>query len=72
MSKNVTFFYRSMQESWFFFFQGLQHCKLSQHIENRVNSFLKKKEPVANIEVTIRVLSSSEKEVEVKSHMRSK
>lgn len=51
---------------------GLPHCKLSQHLENRVNNFLKKKEPGTGIEVVIRVLSSSDKEVEVKQHMKNK
>ncbi|VDO98584.1 unnamed protein product [Soboliphyme baturini] len=49
----------------------LPHSKLSFHIENRVNTYLKKKDVGAG-EVIIRVLTSSDKEVEVKQHMRNK
>ncbi|KAK9738583.1 TAZ zinc finger [Popillia japonica] len=45
--------------------------KLGVYIETRVNNFLKKKEAGAG-EVSIRVVSSSEKIVEVKPGMRSK
>lgn len=53
----------------------LPQCKLSQHLEKRVNDFLKKKAPPETpegCEVVIRVLSSSDKEVEVKPHMKNK
>jgi len=43
----------------------LPQTKLGTYLENRVNSFLKKKDAGAG-EVTIRVLASSEKIVEVK------
>ncbi|GFT06941.1 CREB-binding protein [Trichonephila clavipes] len=49
----------------------LQHSKLGTYIENRVNSFLKKKDCGAG-EVTIRVVSSSEKFVEVKPGMKAR
>ncbi|XP_054723198.1 CREB-binding protein-like [Uloborus diversus] len=49
----------------------LQQSKLGQYIENRVNGFLKKKDCGAG-EVTIRVVSSSEKFVEVKPGMRAR
>uniref|UniRef100_A0AC34RJW4 Histone acetyltransferase n=1 Tax=Panagrolaimus sp. JU765 TaxID=591449 RepID=A0AC34RJW4_9BILA len=52
----------------------LPHCKLSQHIENRVNNFIKKrcKDSKDKHEVVIRVLCSSDKEVEVKPMMKKK
>lgn len=50
---------------------GLQQSKLGQYIENRVNSFLKKKDCGAG-EVTIRVVASSEKYVDVKPGMRAR
>lgn len=49
----------------------LQNTKLGVYIETRVNNFLKKKEAGAG-EVHIRVVSSSDKIVEVKPGMRSK
>lgn len=49
----------------------LQVTKLGVYIETRVNNFLKKKEAGAG-EVHIRVVSSSEKVVEVKPGMRGK
>ena len=49
----------------------LPTTKLGTYLENRVNSFLKRKDAGAG-EVTIRVLSSSDKEVEVKPCMRAK
>lgn len=45
--------------------------KLGTYIETRVNNFLKKKEAGAG-EVTVRVVSSSEKTVEVKPGMKSR
>ena len=45
--------------------------KLGTYLENRVNSFLKKKDAGAG-EVTIRVLSSSDKVVEVKPGMKAR
>ena len=53
------------------FISGLPVTKLGTYLENRVNSFLKKKDSGAG-DVTIRVLSSSEKEVDVKPGMKSK
>ncbi|CAG9863013.1 unnamed protein product [Phyllotreta striolata] len=49
----------------------LPHTNLGTYIENRVNMFLKKKEAGAG-EVSIRVVSSSDKVVEVKPGMRNK
>lgn len=49
----------------------LPSTKLGSYLENRVNSFLKKKDAGAG-EVTIRVLSSSEKCVEVKPGMKAR
>lgn len=49
----------------------LPQSKLGSYIENRVNTFLRKKETGAG-EVSIRVVSSSEKIVEVKSLMKQK
>ncbi|KAI0224299.1 CREB-binding protein [Lamellibrachia satsuma] len=45
--------------------------KLGTYLENRINSFLKKKDAGAG-EVTIRVLASSDKIVEVKSGMKTR
>lgn len=50
----------------------LQRTRLGDHIENRVNGFLRKKEVEDAGEVTIRVLSSSDKIVEVKPGMKKK
>ena len=55
----------------FALFLGLPTTKLGTYLENRINSFLKKKDAGAG-EVTIRVLSSSDKMVEVKSGMKTK
>jgi E1A/CREB-binding protein len=49
----------------------LPHCKLSRFIEQRVNRFLQVKNAGAG-EVVIRVLNSSDKEVDVKSLMKQK
>ena len=49
----------------------LPHSKLGTFIENRVNNFLKEKEAGAG-DVTIRVVSSSEKTVEVKPGMKAR
>lgn len=49
----------------------LPTTKLGTYIETRVNNFLKKKEAGAG-EVTVRVVSSSEKMVEVKPGMKSR
>ena len=49
----------------------LPQTKLGSYIENKVNNFLKSRDTGAG-EVSIRVLSSSEKVVEIKSLMRSK
>ena len=50
---------------------GLPQTKLGTYLETRVNSFLKKKDSGAG-EVTIRVLASSRKVVEVKSGMKAR
>ncbi|UYV79932.1 CREBBP [Cordylochernes scorpioides] len=50
---------------------GLAPCKLGTFLENRVNIFLRKKESGAG-EVSIRVVSSSEKFVEVKPGMKAR
>ena len=50
---------------------GLPQTKLGTYLENRVNSFLKRKDTGAG-EVTIRVLSSSDKVVEVRPGMKAK
>ena len=49
----------------------LPSTQLGTYLENRVNSFLKKKDAGAG-EVTIRVLASSEKNVEVKPGMKTR
>ncbi|KAI6241004.1 Histone acetyltransferase [Aphelenchoides fujianensis] len=51
----------------------LQTCKLSDYIENRVNTYVKNNcKAKCNYEVVIRVLCASEKEVEVKPLMEAK
>ena len=50
---------------------GLPQTKLGTYLENRVNSFLKRKDAGAG-EVTIRVLASSDKVVEVKPGMKAR
>ena len=51
----------------------LPHCRLSQYIEGRVNNFVRNNTKVkCNYEVSIRVLCSAEKEVEVKPLMKAK
>ena len=50
---------------------GLPQTKLGTYLENRVNLFLKRKDAGAG-EVTIRVLSSSDKVVEVRPGMKTK
>lgn len=52
-------------------YPGLPNTKLGIYLENRVNNFLKNKDAGAG-EVTIRVLSSSDKTVEVKQGMKSR
>ena len=53
------------------FFLGLPHTKLSEILESRVNEFLKKNNAGAG-EVTIRVVSSVDKVVEIKPGMKSR
>ena len=53
------------------FFLGLPTTKLGTYLENRINSFLKKKDAGAG-EVTIRVLSTSDKVVDVKNGMKAR
>lgn len=57
-----------------FMFLELPHCNLSRHIENRVNGFIERREPGSKdkYEVVIRVLCSTDKEVEVKPLMKQK
>lgn len=55
-----------------FIFLGLPTSKLGNFIEGRVNDFLKRKPDVKAGEVTIRVLSSSDKCVEVKPGMKNR
>jgi E1A/CREB-binding protein len=53
----------------------LPHCKLSKHIETRVNNYINKKvgsKEKDKYEVVIRVLCSTEKEEEVKPLMKAK
>ena len=52
-------------------FAGLQHTKLGEVLENRVNEFLKKNNAGAG-EVTIRVVSSVDKIAEIKPGMKSR
>lgn len=53
------------------YFAVLRHCELSKYIEKRVNDFLKSNSAAAG-DVIIRVLNSSDKEVEVKPGMKNK
>lgn len=55
----------------YFFLPGLPATKLGTYLETRVNSLLKRKDAGAG-EVTIRVLSSYDKAVDVKPGMRSR
>lgn len=53
----------------------LPHCQLSRFIEDRVNNYIRSKLPSKskdNHEVVIRILCSSEKDVEVKPMMKQK
>ncbi|OWF41886.1 CREB-binding protein [Mizuhopecten yessoensis] len=52
-------------------FSGIPNTKLGTYLENRVNNFLKKKDAGAG-DVTIKVLSSNDKIVEVKSGMKTR
>ena len=52
-------------------FAGLQHTKLGEVLENRVNEFLKKNNAGAG-EVTIRVVSSVDKIAEIKPGMKTR
>lgn len=51
---------------------GLPQNKLSKFIEDRVNGYLEKQGAEEAGDVVIRVLSSADKEVEVKGGMRSR
>lgn len=56
-----------------FFFQDLKTTKLSDHIETRVNAFLKSSPKAEGAgDVIIRVLASSDKETEVKMGMKTR
>ncbi|GMT19162.1 hypothetical protein PFISCL1PPCAC_10459, partial [Pristionchus fissidentatus] len=57
-----------------FLAKKLPHCKLSTHLEDRVNGYIKGRMPKGgdDHEVVIRVLSVVEKEVEVKPMMKNK
>lgn len=59
----------SLYDHSILFLIGLQNTKLGTYLENRVNNFLKKKDAGAG-DVTIRILSSSDKIVEVKPGMK--
>lgn len=50
---------------------GLPHSKLGAYLENRVNTFLRKKDSGAG-DVAIRVLSSTDKVTEVKPGMKAR
>lgn len=52
-------------------FSGIPATKLGTYLENRVNNFLKKKDANAG-DVTIKVLASNDKIVEVKAGMKQK
>ncbi|XP_048774287.1 CREB-binding protein-like isoform X2 [Ostrea edulis] len=52
-------------------YSGIPNTKLGTYLENRVNNFLKNKDAGAG-DVTIKVLSSGDKVVEVKSGMKSR
>lgn len=52
-------------------FAGLPNTRLATYLENRVNTFLRKKDAGAG-EVIIRVLSSADKATEVKTGMRAR
>lgn len=61
-----------MCNNWLFrLFKGLPGSKLGNYLENRINTFLKKKDAGAG-EVFIKVLSSSDKLVEVRPGMKAK
>ena len=55
-------------------FQELQHSKLGKHVEDRVKAFLEKhRSENLNIgEITIRIVSSSDKFAEVKSGFKER
>ena len=57
--------------NYFQFILGLPNTKLGAYLENRVNSFLRKKDTGAG-EVVIRILSSSDKASEVKFGMKNR
>ena len=50
---------------------GLPSSKLGSYLENRINTFLKKKDAGAG-EVFIKVLSSTDKVVEVRPGMKAR
>ena len=52
-------------------YSGIPTTKLGTYLENRVNNFLKKKDAGAG-EVTIKVLSCTDKLVEVKPGMKKR
>ena len=53
------------------YFSGLPSSKLGSYLENRINTFLKKKDAGAG-EVFIKVLSSTDKVVEVRPGMKAR
>ena len=55
----------------YFIFAGLPGSKLGNYLETRINTFLKKKDAGAG-EVFIKVLSSSDKMVEVRPGMKTR
>lgn len=50
----------------------LPHCNLSKFVEERVNKFLRSNPMGKDLEVIIRVLCATDKEVEVKTLMKAK
>lgn len=53
-------------------FTGLQTTRLGNHLEDRVNKFLRRQNHPEAGEVFVRVVASSDKTVEVKPGMKSR
>ena len=60
-----------MSHTQFLCLPGLPSSKLGSYLENRINTFLKKKDAGAG-EVFIKVLSSTDKVVEVRPGMKAR
>lgn len=54
------------------YFLGLQTTRLGNHLEDRVNKFLRRQNHPEAGEVFVRVVASSDKTVEVKPGMKSR